>query len=60
MATRLPPLAKLVTVLKIMLETGPQVSLTMGGSKVRSALPDALVLLAEQSMVGGVVSAVQL
>src|SRR5207249_11105830 len=58
-ATNPPPPVGFVTVLRMVTVTGPQLSLAVGSSKVKVAPPDWLVLLAEQAMVGGVVSAIQ-
>jgi len=55
-ATKPFPQARLVTVLRTMIVAVPQVSLAVGSSKVRSPTPEAFVLLAEQEMIGGVVS----
>ena len=57
-ATKPPWQARLVIVLRMLMLAVPQVSLAVGGSKVRSPTPDAFVLLAEQKIAGGVVSTV--
>ena len=57
-ATKPFPQARLVTVLRMLIETVPQESLAVGSSKVRLPTPDAFVLLAEQEMIGKVVSTV--
>jgi hypothetical protein len=57
-ATKPFPQARLVTVLRTLMVAVPHVSLPLGGSKTRLLTPDVFVLLAEQVMMGGVVSTV--
>ena len=57
-ATKPPWQARLVIVLRMLIEAVPQESLAVGSSKVRLPTPEAFVLLAEQEMIGEVVSIV--
>ena len=57
-ATKPFPQARLVTVLRTLIEAVPQESLAVGSSKVTLPTPAVFVLLAEQEMIGEVVSIV--